>query len=221
MHGHTRLLAFTGFAFLIATGLFVRPASAVTIDTVISFTPGAGYGVFLDGPDTFDPSAVTSLDGNFLALGGTDSNPGQIVVSFSTGSVIDGTGADLRLYDTFGFGEGIEVEASFDGILFLSLGINPGAAPSGGDFCSLATPCISEFDLATAGLSSASFFRLTVKDNVVSNFPQAYDLDTVEAINFGPTNPVPLPAAFPLFAAGLGAVVLAARRRKQRRSIAA
>ena len=192
-------------AFPPAMGLLFAPvASATTIDTVISFTPGSGSGVFPGGPGTFVPSAVTALDGISLALGGTAANPGQIVVGFSTGTVIDGPGADLRLIETNGIAEGIIVEASVDGILFFPLGSNDGQPAH---FCSLGLPCTADFDLATAGLSVASIFRLTAAEQISPEFPQAYDLDTVEALNIhAAPSPVPLPAPFLLLGMALGAL---------------
>jgi len=213
----------TAAAVVMACLFMTDLASAVTIDTVVSFAPGAGYGVMNNnsasysgpsGAGTFDASAVTVLDGAALALGGTTDSPGQIVVKFSTGSVINGPGADLVTYDTFGHSEGIIVEASADGSTFLLLGLNSGSLPT---LCSPAVPCASYFDLAAAGLTSASFFRLTVTDLVVFNFPQAYDLDTVEALHFQPNvSEVPLPAALPLFATGLGAFGLLGWWRKRK-----
>jgi len=213
----------TGAAVVMACLFMTDLASAVTIDTVVSFAPGAGFGVMNNnspsysgpsGAGTFDASAVTMLDGAALALGGTADNPGQIVVKFSTGSVINGPGADLVTYDTFGRSEGIIVEASADGSTFHSLGLNPGSLPT---FCSPAVPCTSYFDLAAAGLASASFFRLTVTELIVINFPQAYDLDTVEALHFQPNvSEVPLPAALPLFATGVGVLGVLSWRRKRK-----
>ena len=194
-------------------------AQAVTVDTVLSFSGGTSSGVFVasgatwggpSGNGTFDQNAVTALDGVSLALGGTAASPGQITVGFSSGSVIDGAGIDLRTYDTIGLSEGVTVEASADGINFFSIG------SEAGDFsvsCSPTLPCVSGFDLATAGLLSASIFRLTVSGAVVTGFPQAYDFDTLEAVNFS-TSAVPVPAAVWLFGTALLGLIGFGKRKR-------
>ncbi len=200
-----------GRVFQISLALFclsVSSVKAATVDTVFSFAPGAGSGVINvgggpwagpTGSGTFDQAAVTALDGVNLALGGTSANPGRITVGFSTGSVVDGAGADIRIYDSFGGSEGIIVEASNDGTNFFGMGSSTGL-PS--VLCSAASPCFADFDLSVAGLLSASIFRLTVTDRVISGFPQAFDLDTLEALNFQAAA-VPVPAAVWLFGTAL------------------
>jgi hypothetical protein len=203
-------------AFPLVMGLLFAPvASATTIDTVILFAPGSGFGVIPGAPGTFVPSAVTALDGISLALGGTAASPGQIIVGFSTGTVINGPGADLRLIETNGISEGIIVEASVDGTTFFPLGSYDGQ-PS--RTCSLGVPCNADFDLAAAGLGAASIFRLTATEQIFPEFPQAYDLDTVEALNFQPSpSPVPLPA--PVLLLGMALGVLGALRWFKRRTL--
>jgi hypothetical protein len=200
--------------------LSISSAKALTIDTVISFSPGAGSGVFDNsggswagpsGAGTYDPAAVTALDGVLLALGGTGAAPGQITVGFSAHSVIDGGGADIRIYDTIGVSEGLIVEASSDGVSFFGMGSYDGLPAVG---CSLAVPCAFDFDLATAGLLSASIFRITVADRVATGFPQAFDLDTLEALNYQLISAVPVPAAIWLFGTALVGFIGVSRRRK-------
>ncbi len=191
-------------------------------DFVNGFSGGLGYGV-LDGsagsytgavgPGMFDALAVTSLDGAVLGLGveGATSPPGHITVSFSMGSVLNGLGADIRLYDSFGVSEGFSLEASADNSLFFPVGT------FGGDpavACTPMFPCTVEMDLP-ATLPVASFFRITARQFSIPAFPAAYDLDAVEAIHFQPSASVPEPSTFLLFAASLLGVVTGARRRSR------
>ena len=215
---------------LIAAGALsiATPAAAqVYIDTVNSFSGGSGFGVYDNsatytgpsGAGTFDPSAVTSLDGSALALGGGSGPLGQIVVSFSTGSVIDGVGNDLRIFDTFGLSEGLTVEASADGLAFFAVGM------FGGNFsqsCSFLTPCASSFDLNGSGLAAASFFRLTaIQSGCVGGFPECYDLDTVEALNFSTSiAAVPEPATWAMMLLGFGGIGYSLRRRRKQTAFA-
>jgi hypothetical protein len=162
-------------------------------DTVVSFAGGTGFGVIdqsggvhtgASGAGTFDPLAVTALDGAALGLGGASGTPGTIVMSFSTGSVTDGTGADVRFYDSFGVAEGFILDISANGINFFNVGIFPGNFSQS---CSPGSPCITDVDISPSGLTTAAFFKLTANQaSSVGNFPEAYDLDAIEALNFAP-----------------------------------
>jgi hypothetical protein len=211
-----------GFAlalWLAAPALHALPFA----DTVVSFTPGNSsfpdsiYGVEDDsrgvytgrsGEGVFDARAVTALDGAVLGLGGSAGIPGSIILRFSSGEVVDGPGADLRLYDTLSFRDGVNVEISADGTHFMN------ALFSAGDLsyfkCSLQQPCTADVDIAGLQLDAFSYLRITAAGNIVQGFPEAYTLDAVEALHYRSTT-VPEPGTLALF--GLAAVGLAFVRR--------
>lgn len=213
---------FFSLGFAIALGLPAPALHALPFaDTVISFTPGdngsqdSGYGVEddsvgiytgLSGEGVFDARAVTALDGAVLGLGGAVGTPGSITLHFSGGEVVDGSGADLRLYDTFSFQDGFNLEISADGTHFMN------AFFSAGDLsyfeCSLQQPCTADVDIAGLQLDAFSYLRITAAGNSAQGFPEAYTLDAVEALHYRSTT-VPEPgtlALFSLAAAGLAFV---------------
>lgn len=205
---HSKLLAYLAASFLAVPMAAI--AAPIYADTVISYTPGGnGSGVYdlsggaytgASGQGVFDPLAVTARDGAIWAMGGVPY--GQIVLSFSGGAVVDGAGADILTWDSFGLWEGLSVEASGDGVSWVSLGT------VAGDYnvlCGWPNSCSSGFDLAGSGLASASFFRLTAADLRVGDFPDSYDLDALQAVNFAASVPEPTTLSLiGLSLAGLG-----------------
>lgn len=194
-------------------------ASPIYIDTVVSVTPGNGAGVECDAPfgpyggacgeGVFDALALTSLDGVSYALGGATAPNGSIVVGFSTQLVVDGPGADIAIYDSFGLQEGFTLEASLDGTAFTLVG----SYPAGG-FPVCGPTCVTLVDLGGA-LPSASFFRITaLTGGSVFLFPEALDIDTVEALNYRGGGVVPEPGTIVLLGTGLIGAVRAVRKRR-------
>ncbi len=215
-----------GFVAILAVWAWASPSHALPFaDSVISFAGGRGFGVDDESPGTyagewgegvFDPLAVMSLDGAVLGLGGapdasgTPITPGAITMRFTTGEIIDGVGADLRLYDTFSFADGFNLDISSDGSSFSH------AFSFAGDLtqfsCSLAAPCVTDVDISGTGLNAISYLRITAAGNSSQGFPEAYTLDAVEALNFQ-SLPVSEPGTLAL--AGMAAAALAATRRRK------
>jgi len=211
-------------AALVALSAFAMagPAQAEFIGNVVSFSGGDGFGVETDdstgtyggpsGDGTFDPAAVTAQDGVSLALGGSADSPGSITVSFTNGSVFDGVGEDLVIFDSYGVSEGFTLEISADNVTYYTIGTFDGSTAIE-QFTTFGSTWSTFVDIAAAPIDSASFLRLTAAPEIVFGFPQAYDLDTIFALNFQPTAAVPEPATLGLLAAGLAAAALLRRRR--------
>nr|WP_082708954.1 PEP-CTERM sorting domain-containing protein [Marinobacterium profundum] len=213
------------FVFVLSISSHVQ-AIPIYADTVNSFTGGADFAVVdgsggnytgASGYGVFDALAVSELDGAVLALGYDTSSIGEIVMSFSTGSIIDGAGADLRFYDSFGLSEGFMLDISLDGLTFFSVGTFTGDLIT---TCSPGLPCITDVDISGAGISSASFFRITADPlSSVLFHPAGYDLDAVEALNFSaafipPVQSIPEPGSIALFGLGLAGIWFSIKRGK-------
>ena len=222
---------FLSFGLLAVLSLSTSALQALPFaDSVISFTPGTDNGLIdygvddesngaytgLSGEGVFDPLAVTALDGAVLGLGGAVGTPGAITMRFTTGEVIDGAGADIRLYDTFSFADGFSLDVSANGSSFVH------AFSFAGDLLNfscafnpinpLASQCATSVDISGTGLSAFSYLRITTGGSSGQGFPAGYTLDAVEALNFRPFA-VPEPGTLALFGAAAGALA-AARRRK-------
>jgi PEP-CTERM motif len=211
---------FLSFGLLAVLSLSASALQALPFaDSVIGFTPGSDYGVDdesggafpgASGEGIFDPLAVTNLDGAVLGLGGAVGAPGAITMRFTTGDVIDGAGADLRLYDTFSFADGFSLDVSRDGVSFSH------AFSFAGDLgiftCSLSSPCITDVDLSGSGLDAISYLRITTAGSSGQGFPAGYTLDAVEALDFRPFT-VPEPGTLALVGAAFGALAVMRRRR--------
>ena len=205
-----------GAAFLLGSGrsAFAGPFA----DAVAYFNLGSGFGVECSDPfgppytgacgeGVFDEAAVTALDGVSLALGGATGTPGSIALLFTGGVVTDGPGADLVLYDSFGLSEGFVLRASSDGVNFVSVGTFPGS------LVACFPTCATLVDLSGSGVAAANFFEITAhQPTSVLAFPEAYDLDALEALHFSTTAPVPEPASIALLGLGLLSVALRSRR---------
>lgn len=192
------------------------PASALHAlpfaDSVTSFTGGSGFGVEdeseggylgISGEGIYDPRAVTALDGAALALGGATGIPGTITIRFSTGEVVDGTGADLRLYDTLGFQDGFNLETSTDGVSFANAFFFAGDLTN--ISCSLTTPCITDVDISGSEIPTFNYLRITAAGNSGQGFPEAYTLDAVEALHYRPAT-VPEPGTLALLGLAVAAL---------------
>lgn len=213
-----RRLLLVACAALVLFAPATAAAGPIYIDTVGLVSAGVGAGVECDGPfgpaytgacgeGVFDPLAVTALDGVSYALGGAAAPHGSIIVGFSAYNVVDGVGADIAVYDSFGLKEGFTLEASLDGTVFTLVG----DFGSGG-FPSCSPTCVTMIDFAGA-VPAARFLRITALAGAsVLAYPEALDLDTVEALNY--TAAVPDPGSS-LLLLGMGLAGLGAWRRRR------
>ena len=85
------------------------------------------------------------------------------------GEVIDGAGADIRLYDTFSFADGFGLDVSGDGSELSP--IFSFAGNLGIFSCSLSSPCITDVDLSGSGLDAISYLRITTAGNRRTGIP--------------------------------------------------
>lgn len=193
------------------------------LDDVVSYTMGqnGGYNAGQGGTDDLLPGIVLgSPYGLGQSAGSLDvvslGNGGSITVAFTDNRIVDGPGADFTVFENAfnspGLGIFTEVgvvAASADGVTFVEFPHGAG----GQDLSGMAgrvpvyanpdtneldprDPAVSggdQFDLATIGLSSARFLRITdpgaAIDDVGNHFPtpgpgkSGFDLDAVVAIH--------------------------------------
>jgi hypothetical protein len=185
-------------------GVQLADAGDAFADTVVSFTPGVGAGFGQDrfpqvvfGPPHGEGDAQGSLD--VLSLG----RGGSIELEFTDFTVADGPGVDFLVFENgfVGFLELGFVEVSDDGSTWSAF---PCAALTDGgtEGCAGAHPVYSNpmngisptdpsvaggdgFDLATLGLRTARFVRIT--DTGTNRFYAppggGFDLDAVAVVN--------------------------------------
>lgn len=120
--------------------------------------------------------------GSFLSLGFKPGGPphGSVVLNFGDNVVLDGAGADLKVYEVTGGAypdEKITVEVSQDGTTFLAVA---------GTYTRDA-----DIDISSSGLAWAQYVRITDASNVAlfPNDADAYDLDAIEALHCGIPTP--------------------------------
>ncbi len=207
-------------AALVGTAIPWAALADPCLDGVVSYTVGqnGGYNAGEGGTDDLLPDIVLgSPYGLGLNAGSLDvvslGNGGAITVAFTDNRIIDGSGPDFTVFENpfnspgLGiFTEVAIVAASADGVSFVEF-------PHGQDLSGLAgrvpvyanpdanqidprDPSVSggdQFDLATIGLTSARYLRITdagaAIDDVGNHFPtpgpgkSGFDLDAVVAIH--------------------------------------
>lgn len=183
-----------------------------TASCVASFTPGKGAG---QGQDAFpenifgEPHGAGDRQGNaadVLSLG-TD---GEIVLGFGGGTIVDGQGADLIVFENafyaFGdpdkpFKELAEVSVSIDGTTWIPFPCALDLPPYDG--CAGKTPVFANpdtgvsafdpavsggdaFDLAAVGLAEARFVRIRDQSDIDAAPTGGFDLDAISIVHGSP-----------------------------------
>jgi len=200
-------------SLLLAAPLHADPC----LDDVVSFTPGTNGGfnqdllpdIVLGSPRGLGASAG-SLD--VVSLG----DGGSITVAFTDNEIVDGPGPDFTVFENAFNAPGLgiftevgTVAASEDGVNFVEFphgaggsdltglaGVTPVYANADTNTIDPRDPTVSggdQFDLATIGLKSARYLRITdpgaAIDDVGNHFPtpgpgkSGFDLDAVVAIH--------------------------------------
>jgi hypothetical protein len=137
-------------------------------DATVSFAPGPGVGVGFDNPTNAlgDPDAGPGGLDESVALG----DGGSLILHFVDNGIVDHTGPDIIVYEDVGVPERVEVEASVDGIIWVSLGVGEGTAG---------------YDLEGSGLATAHYVRITDLGDGLTLAPSAgFEVDAVRANNW-------------------------------------
>ena len=126
-------------------------------------------------PPTPPCPALGPQDGSYVSLG----ELGSITLSFSQRIIVDGPGDDLIVWSTGNApAEPGRIFASTDGINYTALGDYASASNHVG------------FDLADAGLTSASLIRIDDSDGGTWPPGFAFDVDALEALHLDGAVPV-------------------------------
>jgi D-alanyl-D-alanine carboxypeptidase len=137
-------------------------------DATVSFAPGPGVGAGFDDPSDAlgDPDGGPWGVDESVALG----DGGSLILHFVDNGIVDHTGPDIIVYEDVGVPERVEVEASIDGIAWVSLGVGEGT---------------TGYDLEGSGLATAHYVRLTDQGDGLTAAPSAgFDVDAVRANNW-------------------------------------
>ncbi len=193
------------------------------LDAVVAYTAGqnGGYNAGAGGTDDLLPNVVLGAPRGLGANAGSLDvvslgNDGSITVAFTDNRIVDGPGADFTVFENAfnspGLGIFVEagvVAASEDGVNFVTFPHGAGGNDLGGlagrtpvfanadeNDVDPRDPAVSggdQFDLATIGLTSARYLRITDPgasiDDVGNHFPtpgpgkSGFDLDAVVAIH--------------------------------------
>jgi hypothetical protein len=199
---------------VVCLAIAAEVAADPCLDDVVSFTPGINGGFQQDllpdivlGPPYGGGSSAQSLD--VVSLG----DGGSVTLAFTDNRIVDGPGPDFTVFENVfnspGLGFFTEygvVAASEDGVNFVEFPHSPGPEGLAGRTPVQANPDTTDidprdtanaggdsFDLATIGLASARFVRITdpgaAIDDIGNHFPtpgpgkSGFDLDAVVAVH--------------------------------------
>jgi len=177
------LLTMAGVWSAISLPTQAQEGSDPYVDRIVSFTLGNPAGDRWNdpqrvlGPPDFNESTLTG----WLTLG----VGGSVTVEFVDNEAVDGPGADIEIVGDPGNDESWTVEVSTDGTDFESFGVVSESAA---------------LDLATVGLSSARFVRITDDGDPAGGASPGAELDAVKALNNSATivvEPTTAPAGPP------------------------
>ena len=218
MRGRERNVRAPSYAILLVLASWLAVPAWVgadpCLDDVVSFTPGTNGGFQQDllpdivlGPPYGAGASSQSID--VVSLG----DGGSITVAFTDNRVVDGPGPDFTVFENPfnapGLGIFTEygvVAASEDGVNFVEFPHTPGPDGLAGRTPVYANPNTNDidprdtanaggdsFDLATIGLTSARYIRITdpgaTIDDVGNHFPtpgpgkSGFDLDAIVALH--------------------------------------